>query len=111
LLETLTGATERGVVLGQVATAEHSSMSTALPVLLQVLNVPGATGTSDARGCQKEIAQQLWEQGGDYVRAVKGNHKSLEEAIDFQRGPGHSNVPPSQRTTSETNPGRTDKRT
>lgn len=104
-------ATERGVVLGQVATADHSNEITAIPVLLQVLNVRGATVTIDAMGCQKAIAQQVREQGADYVLAVKGNQKSLEEAIDFSMGRGHSKVARSKLTTNEKNHGRKDRRT
>lgn len=104
-------ATEHGVVLGQVATADHSNEITAVPMLLQLLNLRGATITIDAMGCQKAIAQQVRDQQADYVLAVKGNQKGLEDAIDFSMGPGHSNVPRSKLTTSEKNHGRTDKRT
>ena len=52
-------ATERGVVLGQVATATHSNEITAIPALLQVLDVRGATVTIDAAGCQKAIVRQV----------------------------------------------------
>ena len=104
-------ATERGVVLGQVPTADHSNEITAIPVLLQLVNVRGATVTIDAMGCQKMIAQQVRDQGADYVLAVKGNQQSLKDAIDFYMGPGHSKVPRSKLTTSEENHGRTDKRT
>src|SRR5262245_41572809 len=103
-------ATERGVVLGQVATADHSNEITAIPVLLQLLNMRGATVTIDAMGCQKAIAQQVCEQGADYVLAVKGNQKNLEDAIDFYMGRGHSKVPRSKLTTTEEKHGRTDKR-
>jgi predicted transposase YbfD/YdcC len=104
-------ATERGVTLGQVPTADHSNEITAIPVLLQLLNVRGATITIDAMGCQKEIARQVRDQGADYVLAVKGNQPSLEEAINFHMGPGHSNVPREKLATREKNHGRTDKRT
>src|SRR5436305_5058282 len=72
-------ATERGVVLGQVATATHSNEITAIPALLQVLDVRGATVTIDALGCQQAIARQVREQGADYVLGVKGNQKKLQE--------------------------------
>jgi len=104
-------ATERGVVLGQVATADHSNEITAIPILLQLLNVRGATVTIDAMGCQKAIAQQIRDQGADYVLAVKGNQKGLEDAVDFYMGPGHAKLPRSKLTTSEKDHGRTDKRT
>ncbi len=104
-------ATQRGVVLGQVATADHSNEITAIPVLLQCLDVRGATVTIDAMGCQKAIARQVRDQGADYVLAVKGNQKNLEEAIEFQLGPGHSNVPRSKLKTREKNHGRKEQRT
>src|SRR5207237_7749309 len=77
-------ATQHGVVLGQVPTADHSNEITAIPVLLQLLDVRGATVTIDAMGCQKEIARQLRQQGADYVLAVKDNQKHLAEALDLQ---------------------------
>lgn len=104
-------ATERGVVLGQVATADHSNEITAIPVLLQLLDVRGATVTIDAMGCQQAIARQVCDQGGDYVLAVKGNQKNLEEAVQFQMGRGHSNVPRSKLKTREKDHGRQEQRT
>lgn len=104
-------ATKRGVVLGQVATADHSNEITAIPVLLQSLDVRGATVTIDAMGCQKEIARQVCAQGGDYVLAVKGNQKGLEEALEFQLGPGHPHVPRWKLTCEEKNHGRKERRT
>jgi hypothetical protein len=85
-------ATQHGVVLGQVATADHSNEITAIPVLLQLLDVRGAVVTIDAMGCQKAIAHQVRDQGADYVLAVKGNQKNLKEVVEFQLGQGHSRV-------------------
>jgi predicted transposase YbfD/YdcC len=62
-------------------------------------------------GCQKAIAQQVRDQGADYVFAVKGNQKNLAEAVQSQLGPGHSNVPRSKLKTREKNHGRTEERT
>jgi predicted transposase YbfD/YdcC len=105
-------ATQRGVVLGQVATADHSNEITAIPVLLQLLDVRGATVTIDAMGCQKEIARQVREQGADYVLAVKGNQKNLEQAIQFQMGRGRPKGPRTKLTTREKkNHGRIEQRT
>jgi predicted transposase YbfD/YdcC len=104
-------ATQRGVVLGQVATADHSNEITAIPVLLQLLDVRGATVTIDAMGCQKEIARQVREQGADYVLAVKGNQENLEHAIQFQLGQGHSRMPRSKLKIREKDHGRTELRT
>jgi predicted transposase YbfD/YdcC len=104
-------ATQHGVVLGQVATADHSNEITAIPKLLQLLDVRGATVTIDAMGCQKEIARQVRDQGADYVLAVKGNQKNLAEAIQFQLGQGHSKVARSKLKTREKNHGRKEQRT
>jgi predicted transposase YbfD/YdcC len=104
-------ATQHGVVLGQVAAADHSNEITAIPVLLRFLDVRGATVTIDAMGCQKAIARQVRDQGADYVLAVKGNQKNLEEAVQFQLGQGHSKVARWKLTTREKNHGRTEQRT
>jgi predicted transposase YbfD/YdcC len=104
-------ATHHGVVLGQVATADHSNEITAIPVLLRLVDVRGATVTIDAMGCQKEIARQVREQEADYVLAVKGNQKSLEEIIQLKLGPGRPTAPRSTLQTCEKNHGRTDQRT
>lgn len=104
-------ATGHGVVLGQVATADHSNEITAIPQLLQLLDLRGATVTIDAMGCQKEIARQVREQGADYVLAVKGNQPNLEQAIDARMGRGHSQVPRQKLTTREHKHGRQEQRT
>jgi predicted transposase YbfD/YdcC len=103
-------ATERGLVLGQVATAQHSNEITAIPALLRVLDVRGATVTIDALGCQQAIARQVREQGADYVLAVKGNQKKLQEVVQFQLGRGQSRVSRSKLRTREKNHGRTERR-
>jgi predicted transposase YbfD/YdcC len=103
-------ATERGVVLGQMATATHSNEITAIPALLRLLDVRGATVTIDALGCQQAIARQVRDQGADYVLAVKGNQKKLQEVIQFQLGRGKSQMPRSKLRTCEKNRGRTERR-
>jgi len=104
-------ATQRGVVLGQVATAKHSNEITAIPALLHSLDVRGTTVTIDAAGCQKAIVRQIRAQGADYVLAVKGNQKNLQEAVQFQLGRGHSNLERSKLKTREKNHGRKEQRT
>jgi predicted transposase YbfD/YdcC len=105
-------ATQQGVVLGQVATDDHSNEITAIPELLQLLELRGATVTIDAMGCQKEIARQVRQQGADYVLAVKGNQKRLAEAIGLQMRRSHAKgVSRSKWKTCETNHGRTEERT
>jgi predicted transposase YbfD/YdcC len=67
--------------LGQVAVADKSNEITAIPMLLRMLDIRGATITTDAMGCQTQIAAQIIEQEGDYVLAVKGNQEKLYEDV------------------------------
>jgi predicted transposase YbfD/YdcC len=70
-----------GVTLGQVKTAAKSNEITAIPELLQGLDVRGATITMDAMGCQKAIVQQLVDEGADYILGVKNNQPGLAQAV------------------------------
>jgi predicted transposase YbfD/YdcC len=74
-------ASANRVVLGQVMVDEKSNEITAIPKLLQMLELRGAVVTIDAMGCQKEIAATIRERQADYVLAVKGNQEHLEEDI------------------------------
>ena len=80
-------AAQNRVVLGQLKTEEKSNEITAIPELLRVLDVSGCLVTIDAMGCQRAIAQQIVEQGGEYVLALKRNQETLYEAVEqlFQR--------------------------
>jgi hypothetical protein len=70
-------ATALGVVLGQEKVAAKSNEITAIPELLQALDIKDLLITIDAMGCQKNIARQITDQGGDYLLAVKGNQPAL----------------------------------
>ena len=74
-------ATQANLTLGQVAVDEKSNEITAIPRLLELLDLHGALVTIDAMGCQKEIARQVTEAGGDYVLTVKENQGHLYEDI------------------------------
>lgn len=74
-------AAENRLVLGQVRVDAKSNEITALPELLELLDVRGCIVTIDAMGCQREIARQITDQGGDYVLALKGNQGSLFEDV------------------------------
>jgi predicted transposase YbfD/YdcC len=76
-------ATENHLCLGQVAVTEKSNEITAIPVLLDLLELKGALVTIDAMGCQKKIAAKVVAAGGDYVLPVKGNQEKLLEQIKF----------------------------
>jgi predicted transposase YbfD/YdcC len=70
-------ATAQRLSLGQTAVDAKSNEITALPALLDLLDVHGALVTIDAMGCQKAIAQKIIDQGGDYILTVKENQKHL----------------------------------
>ena len=72
-------ATEAGLVLAQQAVDGKSNEITAIPELLDLLNLKGAIVSIDAMGTQKEIARRIIEKGADYVLALKGNQTSLHE--------------------------------
>ena len=74
-------ASANRLVLGQLKVEEKSNEITAIPRLLQLLDLKGAVVTIDAMGCQKEIAKTMTEQGADDVLALKDNHPTLSEAV------------------------------
>lgn len=74
-------ATEQHLTLAQVACEEKSNEITAIPELLKLLSLNGATVTIDAMGCQTEIAAQIRQQKGHYLLQVKGNQPTLEKTL------------------------------
>ncbi len=74
-------ASDARLTLGQVAVDSKSNEITAIPLLLELLDLKGATVSIDAMGCQKEIAAKIVAAGGDYVLALKDNHPTLHEAV------------------------------
>jgi predicted transposase YbfD/YdcC len=72
---------ENHAVFGQIRTEDKSNEITAIPKLLEMLNLHKATVTIDAIGCQKEIAEKVLDRGGQYVLAVKANQAALYEDI------------------------------
>lgn len=104
-------AAEAGLTLGQFKVDGKSNEITAIPKLLDLIDVKGAVVTIDAMGTQKEIAKTLVDKGADYILALKGNHSYLqaevmnfaaqameygEEGIDFnmfeQKNEGHGRI-------------------
>lgn len=73
---------ENNLVLGQLAAETKSNEITAFPLLIELLDLKRATVTIDASGCQKEIAAQIRNKGGDYVLALKGNQVNLHAEVD-----------------------------
>jgi predicted transposase YbfD/YdcC len=72
---------ENRMVFGQVAVNEKSNEIDAIPRLLALLDVEGATVTLDAIGCQREVAREVTGRGGDYVLAVKQNQPALHAKV------------------------------
>jgi len=75
-------ATANRLVLGQIKVDSKSNEITAIPALLDLLDLSGCTVTIDAMGCQKEIAQKILDQGADYIFAVKGNQGTLRTKVE-----------------------------
>jgi len=71
-----------GLVLAQQATEAKSNEITAIPKVLEMLELKGCIVTIDAMGCQKTIAEKVVERGGDYVLALKGNQSTLAQAVE-----------------------------
>jgi predicted transposase YbfD/YdcC len=77
-------ATANHISLGQVAVDAKSNEITAIPKLLEILELSGAMVTIDAMGCQTEIARTIVDAEADYCLAVKGNQPTLHQGIvDF----------------------------
>jgi predicted transposase YbfD/YdcC len=107
-------AGEHGLALGQVATEEKSNEITAIPALLDRIDVQGAVVTIDAMGCQKDIAKKIVDAGGDYVLAVKDNQPTLYAAVEAVFSDARQDElrerPHRKHQTRETGHGRRDER-
>lgn len=106
-------STANGVVLGQVATSEHSNEITAIPRLLELLQLKGCLVTIDAIGCQTEIVDAIVQAGGDYLVSVKENQPKLNAAVmeAFDVALSRKRWPKGSRSeTSEQTHGRTEVR-
>ena len=75
-------AARQRLVLGQVKVAQKSNEIVAIPKLLDMLAIEGATVTIDAMGCQREIAARIIARKADYVLALKGNQGTLQEDVE-----------------------------
>lgn len=70
-----------GLVFGQLATEAKSNEITAIPKLLELLDLRGTVVSIDAMGCQKEIARKIVEKGGDYLFSLKGNQSTMHDEV------------------------------
>ena len=106
-------AGQTGLTLGQVAVEAKSNEITAMPELLQLLDLRKKIVTTDAMGCQKEIAKIIVEQAGDYILAVKDNQPTLHAQIQAAFAQAPPATTPAHRvyTTEESGHGRHEQRT
>jgi predicted transposase YbfD/YdcC len=103
-------AVEQRLVLGQLAVDGKSNEITAVPKLLQLLSLKGAIVTADALNCQRAIASQIVDQGGDYALALKGNQQAMHADVRlFLDDPAF--IPDSIHTATDGDHGRIETRT
>lgn len=81
-------ATTQNMLLGQIKTAEKSNEITVIPQLLKMVDLKGSIVTIDAMGCQSSIAQEIKDQGAEYVLNLKENQPKLYEMVEaiFEMG-------------------------
>jgi predicted transposase YbfD/YdcC len=107
-------ASNHGITLGQVATEEKSNEITAIPQLLEIIDVEDAIVTIDAAGCQKNIAAQISQGKGDYVLALKANQGKIFDDVRLRLGcyirDGFADCPVSRYVEVEKGHGRLEER-
>lgn len=74
--------TKNRLSIGQQSVIEKSNELTAIPTLLDLLNLEGCTVTADALGCQQNIAEKIIEKKADYILQVKNNQQYLKDNIE-----------------------------
>jgi len=106
-------AGQAGLTLGQVAVDAKSNEITAIPQLLELLDLRAKIVTIDAMGCQKEIAKRIVEGKGDYILSAKDNQPTL--AAEIQAAFAAADTKPCARqheyTTEDSGHGRHERRT
>ena len=107
-------ASEQRLVLGQVKVEDHSNEITAIPALLELLDLTGAIVTIDAMGTQTEIVKQIRHKKADYIVSLKANHPTLhsqvKEWFDTRRGNNFEGINVSYNQQIEKGHHRTEKR-
>ncbi len=105
-------ASANHLVLGQVKVDEKSNEITAIPELLRALTLRGCIVTIDAMGCQTEIAQQITEQGGAYMLALKQNqgrlYHDVSQLFAYLEQQGYRAYPFDYHKTTDKGHGRTE---
>jgi predicted transposase YbfD/YdcC len=108
-------AARQRLVMGQVAVAEKSNEITAIPALLDMMEIEGTVITIDAMGCQRSIAKKIIAKKADYIIALKGNQGTLHEDVNVfaaeQKANGFKDTEISQHETVDADHGRIETRT
>lgn len=106
-------ASEHRLVLAQAKVQDKSNEITAIPALLEVLDLSGCIVTRDAMGTQKSIARQIHAAGADYILSLKSNHPTLFQQVEqwFQAARSEGTLPPPREHTTETGHHRIETRT
>lgn len=76
-------ANENQIVLGQIKTEDKSNEITAIPKLLELLELENTIVTIDAMGTQKKIADAIIEKKADYILALKKNHETFYNNVEL----------------------------
>ncbi len=98
---------ESQLTLGEIVVDEKSNEITAIPQLLDLIDVSGGVVTIDAMGCQSDLAKKIVDKSADYCLALKGNQTSLHEDVKLY----FEHLPAQQRTvTKEKGHGRVETR-
>jgi len=98
---------ENQITLGEIVVDEKSNEITAIPELLDMVDVEGAVVTIDAMGTQIKIAEKIIEKQADYCLALKGNHSDLHDDVKFYF---ENQTAPNRVKTTEKGHGRIEKR-
>lgn len=102
---------ELGITLGQVSTSDKSNEIPAVRQLIGLLCIKDCLVVADALNCQKETANKIIENGGDYLLCAKGNHRNLEAEIADYIGDKQLQQTMDKSTKTEKNRGRIETRT
>ena len=74
---------ENQITLGEIKTDEKSNEITAVPQLLDMIDIEGSIVTADAMSCQKDISKKITEKSADYVIGLKGNQETLHDDVEL----------------------------
>jgi predicted transposase YbfD/YdcC len=96
-------ASEHRLVLAQSKVQDKSNEITAIPALLELLDLQGCIITLDAMGTQKTIAAHIRQAQADYILCLKANHPTLYQQVAswFESVRTHGSLPPPKQQTTE----------